>query len=197
MSYGKTDPLSLVLFGGSAGSMVLFEEILQILKGPLAFAAVFVLHRGKASTAMLPAIFRNKTNVFMSEPQHLDPVEPDSIYFAIPDYHLLIGPDKRFYYDASEKDFFSRPSIDATFLSAAFSGIPVKAAMLFSGSSADGAFGLKVLAERGNATFVLDPAEAESARMPQAALQQHSGHKVISRHNFSNTIEELLYTRST
>ncbi|KQS28171.1 chemotaxis protein CheB [Dyadobacter sp. Leaf189] len=197
MNHGITNPLSLVLFGGSAGSMVLFEEILQILERPLSFAAVFVLHRGKASSAVFPRIFKNKTNVFMSEPQHLDPVEPDSIYFAIPDYHLLIGPDKRFYYDSSEKDFFSRPSIDATFISAAFSGIPVKAAMLFSGSSADGAFGLKVLAERGSATYVLDPADAESKRMPEAALQQYSGHKVLSRGHFSNTIKEILHTHST
>src|SRR5690348_17323019 len=128
--------LSLVLVGGSAGSFAIFEEMLRLLKQPLSFALVFVLHRGKSSTAVLPQLFKNKTNVAMSEPYDLDPIEANSIYFAYPDYHLLIGPDRRFYYDCSDKDFFSRPSIDATFTSAAVSGIPVKAAMLFSGSSA-------------------------------------------------------------
>lgn len=93
----------------------------------------------------------------MSEPHHLDPITANSIYFALPDYHLLVGADHRFYYDHTEPDFFSRPSIDATFISAALSGIPVKAAMLFSGSSQDGAEGLKLLAEKGFRTYVQNP----------------------------------------
>lgn len=184
--------LSLVLVGGSAGSFAIFEEMLRLLKSPLSFALVFVLHRGKSSTAVLPQLFKNKTNVAMSEPYDLDPIEANSIYFAYPDYHLLIGPDRRFYYDCSYKDFFSRPSIDATFTSAAVSGIPVKAAMLFSGSSADGAFGMKALAEKGFPTYVQNPAEAESPRMPEQALLACHKHKVMIDGNLFSIINDIL-----
>nr|WP_295928482.1 chemotaxis protein CheB [uncultured Dyadobacter sp.] len=187
------EPLSLVLIGGSSGSFALFEEIIRMLKGPLSFALIFVLHRGKSSTAVLPQLFRNKTNVYMSEPYHLDRIEQNSIYFAYPDYHLLVGPDRRFYYDFSDKDFFSRPSIDATFISAAVSGIPVKAAMLFSGSSADGAMGMRVLAEKGFATYVQDPDHAESPRMPAEALRQYEKHTILRNSDLFSVINDLLY----
>lgn len=193
MSDVKDDgSLSLVLVGGSSGSFAIFEEMLRLLKNPLSFALVFVLHRGKSSTAVLPQLFKNKTNVAMSEPYDLDPIEANSIYFAYPDYHLLIGPDRRFYYDCSDKDFFSRPSIDATFTSAAASGIPVKAAMLFSGSSADGAFGMKALAEKGFPTYVQNPAEAESPRMPEQALLAYEKHQIMINGNLFSIINDIL-----
>ncbi|SDF35096.1 two-component system, chemotaxis family, response regulator CheB [Dyadobacter soli] len=184
--------LSLVLVGGSSGSFAIFEEMLRLVRNPISFALIFVLHRGKSSTAVLPQLFKNKTNVAMSEPYHLDPIEENSIYFAYPDYHLLIGPDKRFHYDCSDKDFFSRPSIDATFISAAVSGIPVKAAMLFSGSSADGAFGMKALAEKGFPTYVQNPAEAESPRMPEQALLAYEKHRVMVDGNLFSIINDIL-----
>ena len=185
--------LSLVLLGGSSGSFTIFEEVLKMLKNPVSYALVFIIHRGKYSTAILPEIFRNMTDMTMKEPFHLDPVLPNCIYFAYPDYHLLIGPDRRFYYDGSEKDFFSRPSIDATFISAALSGIPVRAAMLFSGSSADGAFGIKLIAQKGFPTYVQDPAYADSPRMPSEAIRLYDKHTVLTEKGFYKMIREVLY----
>jgi two-component system chemotaxis response regulator CheB len=193
MKMADDEPLSLVLVGGSSGSFVIFEEILKLLTSPLSFALVFILHRGKSSSSALPELFKTKTRVYMKEPYHLDPIKANSIYFAFPDYHLLIGPDHRFYYDLSEKDFFSRPSIDATFTSAAVSGIPVKAAMLFSGSSADGAFGMKVIAEKGYPTYVQNPDFAESPRMPQEAILQYGHHAILNEGNLFQVIKNILY----
>lgn len=189
---GETGALSLVLVGGSSGSFMIFEEMIKLVRNPLSFALIFVLHRGKSSTSVLPQLFKNKTNVYMSEPYHLDPIEVNSIYFAYPDYHLLIGPDRRFYYDLSEKELFSRPSIDATFTSAAVSGIPVKAAMLFSGSSADGALGMKALAEKGYPTYVQNPSDAESPRMPEQALSAYHNHRVMADGNLFAIINDIL-----
>ena len=100
------ESLSLVLVGGSSGSFVIFEEILKLLTNPISFAIIFVLHRGKSSSSLLPELFKSKTNMFMSEPHHLDQIMANSIYFAFPNYHLLVGDDQRFYYDVSEPDFF-------------------------------------------------------------------------------------------
>lgn len=185
--------LRLVLIGGSSGSFSIFEDILKMLTGPLSFSMIFVLHRGKTSSASLPDLFKSKTQVTMKEPYHLEPIETNHIYFAFPDYHLLIGPDRHFYYDCSGKDFFSRPSIDATFISAAVSGIPVKAAMLFSGSSADGASGMKLLEEKGFPTYVQDPAFAESRRMPDEALAICDRHQVLDKKNYLKVINDILF----
>lgn len=186
------DPLSLVLIGGSSGSFVIFDQIIQLIRKPMPFAVVFVLHRGKSSITILPELFRDKTNISMEEPEHLDEVRNNCIYFAIPDYHLLVGADRRFYLDQTEKDFFSRPSIDATFFSAAHSGIPIKAAMLFSGASEDGASGLKLIAEKGFATYVQSPEFAEVPRMPGEAIRQFGGHKIFNNDTMFEEIGSIL-----
>ena len=193
----KGEELSLVLMGGSSGSFLLFEEILTLITKPLPCSLIFVLHRGKDSQSELPTLFRSRTRVRMEEPQHLDPIENNCIYFAVPDYHLLIGPDKRFYLDGDEKDFFSRPSIDATFISAAQSGIRIKAAMIFSGASEDGALGLRKIAEKGFQTFVQNPEEAEVQRMPAAAIREYNRHKILSKSVVFEEIRSVLYSYST
>jgi len=192
----QDEPLNLVLIGGSSGSFVIFEEILKLLDQQLSCALVFVLHRGKSSVSELPVLFRSKTKIKMEEPQHLDLIENNCIYFAVPDYHLLVGPDSRFYLDGTEKDFFSRPSIDATFISAAQSGIYIKAAMLFSGASEDGAAGMKMIAERGFKTYVQNPGIAEAERMPAAALLAYGQHQVLGNNMFEE-IRSIVYSYST
>ena len=133
----------------------------------------------------------------MKEPQHLDPLDTNCIYFAVPDYHLLIGPDRRFYLDATEKDFFSRPSIDATFISAAKSGIRIKAAMLFSGANEDGAAGIRQIAEKGFRTYVQNPDFAEVPRMPLAAINECDKHQILNEENLFEEIRSILYSYST
>ncbi|WP_090335746.1 chemotaxis protein CheB [Dyadobacter koreensis] len=196
MMENKDLPLELVLIGGSSGSFVIFEEILKLLDRPLSCAILFVLHRGKSSLFELPKLFRSKTQVRMEEPQHLDPIMKNCIYFAVPDYHLLVGPDERFYLDGTEKDFFSRPSLDATFISAAQSGIYIKAAMIFSGASEDGALGMKIIAERGFKTYVQNPTIAEVERMPAAAIRTHGKHHILTENVFEE-IRSILYSYST
>jgi len=133
----------------------------------------------------------------MEEPQHLDVIENNCIYFAVPDYHLLVGPDQRFYLDATEKDFFSRPSIDATFISAAQSGIHIHAAMLFSGASEDGAMGMRKIAERGYDTYVQNPDFSEVPRMPLAAIGAYKKHHLLTKENVFEEIRSILYSHST
>lgn len=197
MITAKRNPLNLILLGGSSGSFALFEEIIKLVTKPLPCTLIFVLHRGKASLSEFPVLFHSKTKVKMEEPQHLDLVDTNCIYFAVPDYHLLIGPDQRFYLDATEKDFFSRPSIDATFISAAQSGIPIKAAMLFSGASEDGAKGIRAIAEAGFRTYVQNPDFAEVKKMPLAAINAYDRHQILNEENLFEEIRSILYSHST
>jgi two-component system chemotaxis response regulator CheB len=197
MTHVQDDSLNLVLLGGSSGSFVLFEEILELITSPLNCTLIFVLHRGKASASYLPQLFKTKTNIRMEEPEHLDPVANNCIYFAVPDYHLLVGPDRRFYLDNTGKDFHSRPSIDATFISAAQSGIHIKAAFLFSGANQDGASGLKYIAEKGFDTYVQNPDFSKVPRMPREAIGLYSGHRILDQTNIFENIRNILYSYST
>ena len=55
----------------------------------------------------------------MREAEDKEPVEPGTVYFAPPDYHLLVDAGPRLALSVDEPVHFSRPSIDVLFESAA------------------------------------------------------------------------------
>jgi two-component system chemotaxis response regulator CheB len=64
----------------------------------------------------------------------------------------------------------SRPSIDVLFESVAAQHGDEAVGVVLTGANADGADGLAMIAARGGLAIVQDPAEAERAEMPAAAL---------------------------
>lgn len=99
------------------------------------------------------------------------PLEQKSLYFAPPNYHLLIEKDGTLSLTQDEKVNFSRPSIDVTFQSAAKALGPCACGILLTGANNDGALGLLEIQKNGGMTFVQDPANAVSPAMPKAALE--------------------------
>jgi two-component system chemotaxis response regulator CheB len=90
---------------------------------------------------------------------------------APPGYHVLIESDRSIALSTDEPVHYSRPSIDVLFESAAEVFGKRLLGVIVSGASADGAAGLKAIAEHGGTTIVQRPAEAEQAVMPRAAIE--------------------------
>ena len=93
------------------------------------------------------------------------------MYFAPPDYHLLIEHDGTLALSVDEAVHYSRPSIDVLFESAAESRGDRVLGILLSGASRDGALGLASIREAGGHTWVQSPETAQVAVMPRAALE--------------------------
>jgi two-component system chemotaxis response regulator CheB len=70
---------------------------------------------------------------------------------------------------------FSRPSIDVLFESAADAYGAELVAVVLTGSNDDGAAGVRRVLERGGRVVVQDPAGAERAEMPNAAIAAAGG----------------------
>jgi len=131
---------------------------------------VVVVHRGKSGDSILADLLSSQTKLVVKEVEDKELILPGTIYIAPPDYHLLLENEYTFSLDASEKVHYSRPSIDVTFESAALVYGPALVGVLLSGANADGAVGLKNIADAGGFTIAQQPATAEVGYMPQQAI---------------------------
>jgi two-component system, chemotaxis family, protein-glutamate methylesterase/glutaminase len=119
-------------------------------------------------------------------------VSPGSIYFAPPDYHLLVDEGPRLALSVDEPVMFSRPSIDVLFESAADLYGPRLLGIVLSGANGDGAVGLKKVHSAGGMAWVQDPAEAKAALMPETALKQVPDSQVLSLAQMKSLLATLV-----
>ena len=89
---------------------------------------------------------------------------------APPNYHLLVEANGYLSLSNEEEVFFSRPSIDVLFESAADCYGDGLIGIILSGANADGSLGLKEIEQAGGVALVQRPDSARAAAMPQAAL---------------------------
>jgi|SRR5689334_3985860 len=160
----------IVVIGGSAGSLDVIMKILPFLPQASGVTYIIVVHRKNDPDSILTQLIAARTKMMVKEVEDKEPLLPDAIYIAPPDYHLLVENESLFSLDSSEKIFFSRPSIDVTFESVAQIFGTRVIGILLSGANADGAQGLKRVREAGGYTIAQDPASADIGFMPAEAI---------------------------
>jgi two-component system, chemotaxis family, protein-glutamate methylesterase/glutaminase len=163
-------PLDALVIGGSAGSVEALTAILPALRPTCGIAVFVVMHLPRERPSLLVNIFAPKCQLRVVEAQDKEPVEPGTIYFAPPDYHVLIDRGPHIALDAGELVNFSRPSIDVLFESAADAYAERLMGIVLSGANGDGAAGLKAVQSAGGLTLVQHPQTAVARAMPEAAL---------------------------
>jgi two-component system chemotaxis response regulator CheB len=168
-----------IVIGTSAGGVEALSLLLPALPGSYQGAVFVVLHIPRERPSLLVEIFGPKCALHVREAEDKEPVAPGTIYFAPPDYHLLIDEGPELALSADEPVNFSRPSIDVLFESAADVYGPALLGIILTGASSDGARGLEMVHARGGVTIVQNPATAQSSVMVDAALRRAPGHQVM------------------
>lgn len=159
-----------VVIGTSAGGVDALSVLLPALP-PDAQAAVFVvIHLPRERPSLLVDIFGAKCAAPVREAQDKEPVEPGTVYFAPPDYHLLVDAGPMTALSADELVNFSRPSVDVLFESAADVYGPRLLGIVLTGASHDGAAGLRAVRAAGGRAVVQRPDTAQVPIMAEAAL---------------------------
>ncbi|MGE8376427.1 MAG: chemotaxis protein CheB, partial [Diaphorobacter nitroreducens] len=82
--------LDAIAIGGSAGSIEALGAVLPALPAGFHAALLVVLHLPRERPSLLCNIFRQRCALPVREAQDKEPVEPGTVYFAPPDYHLLV-----------------------------------------------------------------------------------------------------------
>jgi two-component system chemotaxis response regulator CheB len=160
----------IVLLGGSAGAFKLVLSVIKHFLPDLGKSVIIVIHRKRNFNSEIEKIFSENSQLKIKEVSDKEPMRKNTIYIAPPNYHTLIEKNGQFSLDVSDDVWYSKPSIDVTFESAADVYKDRCTAILFSGANQDGAGGLLKLRDCGSLTIVQDPDEAEMSEMPQSAI---------------------------
>jgi len=160
----------ILLLGGSAGAFKILFQIVKSLAPGLNKAVVIVIHRKRNFLSDIETLFAEHSQLPFTEIADKDKIQAGKIYIAPANYHTLIEKNGQFSLDVSEPVWYSRPSIDVTFESAAETYAERCTAILFSGANQDGAEGLLKLRKAGSLTIAQNPEDAEMPEMPATAI---------------------------
>jgi two-component system chemotaxis response regulator CheB len=159
-----------IVIGISSGGPNALRSIFSALPADFSIPIIIVQHIGSRSDSQWIQILNVKSNLPVKEADEKESIEKRHVYIAPPNYHLMIESDKTFSLTIDERVNFARPSIDVLFESAAEACSSELIGVILTGSSADGAAGLKKIKDYGGLTIVQDPETAESAFMPASAI---------------------------
>lgn len=183
---------SLVAIGGSAGSFSVISKILSNLRGDFPLPVVVCMHRLKHIRSGLVESLSDRSALALCEPADKEMIESGKVYMAPANYHMFLEFDGTFSLSVEAPHIFCRPAIDHTLSSAAQVFRKGCIGILLTGANADGAQGMKDIADRGGLTIVQDPSTAEIPTMPNAALRLMTPDKILDPQgiiDFLNTIE--------
>jgi two-component system chemotaxis response regulator CheB len=170
-----TRPIDLVVIGGSAGAIDVLRRVLPRLTARFKPTVAIVIHLPPEGPLVLHELLAGPDTPPMKVAEDKEPLAPGTIYFAPPDYHLLIEGGRTFALSIDPRVQFVRPAIDVLFESAAEAFGDRVMGIILSGANADGAAGLKAIANAGGMTVVQSLESAEMIAMPAAALQAAPG----------------------
>jgi len=169
-----------VVIGASAGAVEALSRILPALPADYPIPVLVVVHIPPDRTDLLASLFKAKCAIAVKEAEDKEPIRPGVIYFGPSDYHLQVEADRSVSLSADEPVYFSRPSIDVLFESAADAYGAGLVGVILTGANEDGAEGLAAVEAAGGAAVVEDPDLAFAATMPAAALARCIGARPLS-----------------
>jgi two-component system, chemotaxis family, protein-glutamate methylesterase/glutaminase len=167
----RLQKIKAVAIGASAGGVQALLELLPVLRAEQRLAVFVVLHLPRDRPSLLVEVFAPKCVLKVREAQDKEPVADGTVFFAPPNYHLLLDAGPQFALSADDLVNHSRPSIDVLFESAADIYRERLLGIILTGANEDGAAGLAAVHDAGGVTVVQEPLTAQSTQMVLSALE--------------------------
>jgi len=182
---------SAVVIGASAGAIEALSKILPTLPRDFRLPILIVIHLPPDRESVVAELFRNKCALPVREAEDKEMIADGTIYFAPPDYHLLVEEDRILSLSSEEPVNFSRPSIDLLFETAADAYGSELLGVVLTGANNDGAAGSRKIAASGGTVLVQQPSEAQVNTMPLAALAACPAARVLKLDEIANYLREM------
>ncbi|CAM2740763.1 two-component system, chemotaxis family, response regulator CheB [Pseudomonas gessardii] len=180
-----------IVVGASAGGVEALLSIFGGLAPGFRLPIIVVLHLPDERRSQLAEVFGRRVAMTVVEARDKEMIQPGTLYFAGPGYHLSVEHDRSLSLSQEERVHHSRPAIDYLFESAADTYGPNLLAILLTGANQDGARGLAQVKLRGGTTVVQDPAQAQVAVMPKAALALHTPDHILTLSHIGDLLASL------
>ena len=191
----RSDPIECVVVGGSAGAIEALLKILPALPREFPLPILVVVHLPPDGRSLLPEIFGQRCRVTVKEAEDKETIQSGVVYFAAPNYHLLVEADHTLSISSDEPILYSRPSIDVLFESAADAFGTGLLALVLTGANSDGAAGAKAVCAAGGMVWVQKPEEAEASLMPRSALEACPQARALNLAEIAQEIERIATNR--
>jgi two-component system chemotaxis response regulator CheB len=172
--------IEAIVIGASAGGVEALGLILPALPAKFGPSLLIVLHLPRERPSLLVQIYEKRCALPIREADDKEPIEPGTVYFAPPDYHMLVERNRQIALSTDEPVHFSRPSVDVLFESAADVYADRLLGVILTGANEDGAAGLHAVHRAGGVTVVQQPDSAKVPLMVVSALQRNPADFVLS-----------------
>ncbi len=183
--------IDAIVMGASAGGVEALMALLHGLSVAFRVPIFIVLHLPRDRPSVLVRIFLQKCALPVCEAADKEPVRPGTVYFAPPDYHLLIDEGPCLALSSDELVNYSRPSIDVLFESAADVYGARLLGIILTGANEDGAEGLAAVHAAGGLTIVQRPDSAQVKQMVVSALKRNPASHVLDLEGISAVLRTL------
>jgi two-component system chemotaxis response regulator CheB len=180
-----------IVIGTSYGGFEALKIILPKFNKEFPLPVIIVLHVGDHTNDNFLTYMNSLCQLHVKEVESNEKIQKGFIYFAPPNYHLLIESDFTFSLTTDEKHNFSRPSIDILFESAAWAYTKDLIGVVLTGANADGGAGLKVIKDFGGLTIIQSPDSALAPEMPRAALKMAKPAIILKLEDIGDKLIEL------
>ncbi len=186
----------LLILGCSAGGFLLVYNFLLQLPENFPLPVLIIIHRSRSYKSLIEEHLNFRSHLEIKMAEDKEEIKRGTVYFAPPDYHLLVEPDRTLSLDNSEPVHFCRPAIDVTFQTAADTYQEKLLAILLSGANTDGADGMQYISELKGLTIVQAPDEAEVDTMPKAAIERGNIDLVLKMDEITTLINSIIKLKS-
>lgn len=181
----------IIVIGASAGGFEALKTIVKELPANLNASVFIVWHMSADVSGILPKVLNQENKIFASNAIDKEAIQPNRIYVAPPDHHLLVQEGiVRVTHGPKENRF--RPAVDPLFRSAAYAYGNRVIGIILSGGLDDGTAGLWTVKHYGGIAIVQDPNDAEVSSMPVSALRQVAVDHVVPASEMAGLIVRLL-----
>ena len=180
-----------IVIGSSAGGLAALKELLSPLKKSFKIPIIIVQHISPQSDNYITTYLDNLCELNVKEADQRELIKDGHVYFATPNFHLLVEENYTFALSTEDRVNYARPSIDVLFETASFAYGEKLIGIILTGANHDGAKGLRTIKERGGLTIVQDPKEAEVDSMPLNAIKNSKVDQVLKLKDIADFLNQL------
>ena len=169
----------IIVIGTSAGGLDALKAILPLIPPAFPVPIVIVQHVSSLSNGFMIQYLNSISSIRVKEAEEKELLSPGTVYFAPPNYHLLIEDNLSLSLSVEKKVNYARPSIDVLFESAVYVYGKYTIGVILTGANNDGAKGLASIKKAGGYAIVQSPETAYADSMPRSAITEATPDIVI------------------
>ncbi|MFV0358081.1 MAG: chemotaxis protein CheB [Bacteroides thetaiotaomicron] len=180
-----------IVIGASAGGFKALEKLITGLKPSLTLPVIVVSHIASKAENYIVTYLNDKTDIRVKEVSEKEQIKGGTVYFAPPNYHVLVERNKSLSLTTEKPVSYARPSIDVLFETAAETYLDKLWGIILTGANSDGENGCRAIKKWGGYVLVQDPAEAEYQEMPMAVIRAGLQDRIVTIGEMVDLINEI------